>query len=276
MRIIGGHDYYDGGLAYGIDDAVTFLRNGDRRATTMEMHEVYHLPYETCGAKFGGQESRNRWERSDRHRLTSTKVRHDGRDVEHVVEHADVILCGRLYHGVHITARRGFGVSDQIEERWIWSADGLRAYARDHELELDEGREKTAKRWIGRTMRNQVDTLSRTLDQWFEPTTLGSVARDALVENRVTIAARNPLDRYPARNAANEPLDWAIDQPGLRDMGFAKAVDPYTAFQEISMWKGGVLPSDGPPIVEITDDRIKIAKAGFDHPGSFRRAKAGS
>ena len=39
------------------------------------------------------------------------------------------------------------------------------------------------------------------------------------------------------------------------------------------MWLSGVLPSNRTPIVEITDDKIKIAKHGFHHPTSFRRPK---
>lgn len=273
MRIIGGHDYYDGGLAYGIDDAVTFLRNGDRRASTREMHEVHHLPNEACGARLGPVGKREYIWRG-RHRLTGAEVRREGRTIEHVLEHADVVLCGTLHHGVHLHAREKYGCRPDIDERWIWTADGLRAYARDHDLELDEGGRADAKAHAG-YMAGRVESPLRTLDEWFAPKILEGAARAALVEARITIAFRDPLDRYPPKNAAGDPLDWAIDQPGLRQMGFAKAVDPYTAFQEISMWKGGVLPSDGPPMVEIADERIRIEKAGFHHPTSFRRAKAG-
>ena len=38
------------------------------------------------------------------------------------------------------------------------------------------------------------------------------------------------------------------------------------------MWVGGTLSSLAPKTVEITDDKIKIAKHGMDHT-SFRRPK---
>ncbi len=36
------------------------------------------------------------------------------------------------------------------------------------------------------------------------------------------------------------------------------------------MWVGGVLPRSGNPMVEITDDKVKAHKAGFDQ-WSFRK-----
>jgi hypothetical protein len=48
-------------------------------------------------------------------------------------------------------------------------------------------------------------------------------------------------------------------------------MDPFTLFQELSMFVGN-LPQPGPPMVQITDPDIKIAKHGFDK-WSFRRHK---
>ena len=93
------------------------------------------------------------------------------------------------------------------------------------------------------------------------------------MRERVTIASQNPLE-YPPQAEDQQPLAWRIDQASLAEMEFAKAVDPYTAFQEIAMWKGGVLGSDGPRTIEIVDNEIRIAKGGFHHPTSFRREKA--
>lgn len=57
----------------------------------------------------------------------------------------------------------------------------------------------------------------------------------------------------------------------LKERQFNTIVDPYTAFQELSMYLGGVLTQKGNEIVEITDDKVKIAKHGFDK-ASFRKA----
>jgi hypothetical protein len=49
-------------------------------------------------------------------------------------------------------------------------------------------------------------------------------------------------------------------------------MDPFTLFQELSMFVGGVLPRNPNPMVEITDDKVKVAKHGFDK-WSFRKHK---
>lgn len=276
MRIIGGHDYYDSGLAYGRDDAVIFLRSGDRRATTLEMHERFHLPYAYCAARIGRKDqTRARQGQFGRHELGSVETWSEGRTLRHEVSHATVILCGRLHRGVHIKTTEPYGISRGLGERWIWNADALRAFATDNGLELDEGSNGIRQGWASHEVAGggrRIDAQLQDLATWFEPVALAGPALDAFVSQRVTIASMNPLE-YPPHNQVRQALAWRIDQPSLAEMEFAKAVDPYTAFQEIAMWKGGVLPSDGPPVVEITDDKVKIAKAGFHHPTSFRRAK---
>jgi hypothetical protein len=56
----------------------------------------------------------------------------------------------------------------------------------------------------------------------------------------------------------------------LKQLGFAKALDPYSAFQELSMWIGGVLGGTSPEIVTIKDDKTLIEGHGFDNRFSFR------
>lgn len=279
MRIIGGHDYYDSGMAWGRDDTLLFLRNGDRRMSQDEMRARLHLPRAACSATLTTndpvqRERIMRFRRPTEH--TFNNVFHDR--IEHTTEVATVILCGTLRHGLHLKARQPFGISKDVDERWIWSADALRAYAADHGLGVDEGRTGTAKTWTdgaGAGVRQEVDVAVQTLDEWFEPVKLTGAAREALVTERVTIASRNPLLRHPM-DADGKIRPWRIDQDSLGEMGFAKALGPYEAFQELSMWFGGVLPRNGPPMVEITDDKVKIAKHGFHHPTSFRREKEGA
>lgn len=57
--------------------------------------------------------------------------------------------------------------------------------------------------------------------------------------------------------------------PCLKDVQFGKAFDAYTAFQELSMYLGGVMGGAHPPMVSISDKDM-AAKKGFDK-WSFRR-----
>jgi hypothetical protein len=57
--------------------------------------------------------------------------------------------------------------------------------------------------------------------------------------------------------------------PNLEDSGFQAIVDPFTAYQEIAMYMGGVLATSGNPMVTLSD-KERIAKQGFDK-WSFRK-----
>ena len=65
-----------------------------------------------------------------------------------------------------------------------------------------------------------------------------------------------------------------IVNPNLRELGFYKVIDAFTAFQEISMFIGGILGSPNKPICEIADVDILEGK-GFDKVTSFRKAPSG-
>lgn len=81
-----------------------------------------------------------------------------------------------------------------------------------------------------------------------------------------------------------EEKDWEWDKtdrshyeviietnPCLRDLSFQKVFDPFMAFQEISMYLGGVLARPDRPMLTITDD-VKAQQHGFDKH-SFRAMK---
>lgn len=61
--------------------------------------------------------------------------------------------------------------------------------------------------------------------------------------------------------------------PLLSSYRFQALMDPVTAYQEIAMYVGGVLPKPGPPMVTISDDIMRDEK-GFDEQ-SFRNVTPG-
>ncbi len=58
----------------------------------------------------------------------------------------------------------------------------------------------------------------------------------------------------------------------LRNFDFQKIVEPYTAFQELSMWVGAQARPER-PIVEISDE-VRLEAHGFDKKFSFRKPKS--
>jgi hypothetical protein len=85
-----------------------------------------------------------------------------------------------------------------------------------------------------------------------------------LIDNKVTTAL------WTQHHSAKDKLSWAIDTDKLGVYGFAKALPPVDAFQQISSWVSSTIPSGGNPTVEIKDDKIKAHKHGFDK-WSFRK-----
>lgn len=64
-----------------------------------------------------------------------------------------------------------------------------------------------------------------------------------------------------------------IINPKLNEYNFSKVVDPYSMFQEISMFIGGVLGTGQPEIVNISDKELAVKK-GFDNQ-SFKTISPG-
>jgi hypothetical protein len=277
MRLIGGRDYYDGALAMGRDESLTFVRSGDRRMSHNEVAERLGIVRKQTTMKMGSsaRPSKVAWI-THRHRgynLFTIDV--DGGSIGAYEVH--VLLAGVLRSGIVMapySARNPAGMDAPV---WIWSVEALRSYAKARGFVLEEGSSGTVKEWItrpGTNTRVYADVPTLGAIDWFEPVKLSGDVLDKVIAERITVMSLNPLSEIE-KDAGGIERPWLIDQATLGAMDFAKAVDPYGAFQEISMWKGGVIPADGNPVVTIVDDKVKIAKHGFD-AGSFRKPKAAS
>lgn len=268
MRIIGGKDYYDAGAAWGQDESVVFLRNGKRALSDIQMHAEIGLPVYHCS---GGLvppvgETNAARKRAAQGYWSLRDIEIDG--VLHRQRTGQVLLCGTLYRGLELVR------ADASHGQWFWTHDAMDAFARGHGFSLHEGDSRTGSMEFVHPLSRQrmpARTERVPLSRWFEPLVLEGLLRDAVVLAGITIASKDPSVRPPFIDDDQRP--WAVDQPTLAAMDFARALDPFTAYQEIAMWVGGVLPAPGPKMVEITDDKVKIAKAGFHHPTSFRRGK---
>jgi hypothetical protein len=262
MRIIGGHDYYDSGLAWGQDNAHVFVRSESYEIVEEDFVKNYQIPNVLLSEIVLGTEKQKYC--SVRQSDDYTINRKD-RKISFKV--AKVILCGVLYRGYRIEDSSQKYYMHDTHVHWIWTAEAFRKYLEENDLETREIRSGVEKMWSSQT-RKLEDVPVLSVDDWFKPEKLSGDCLKAILDNRITIMTFNPGKHY-----WNKPR-WDVNGSTLGEMEFAKAVDPYSAFQEISMWIGGVLPSDGNKIVEITDNKVKIEKHGFHHPTSFRREKS--
>jgi hypothetical protein len=74
------------------------------------------------------------------------------------------------------------------------------------------------------------------------------------------------LMRFSAGGDSNGVLN-----PNLKEIGFDRIKDAYTAFQDISMYLSNILIEQKP--VEKIDDKHRIEQHGFDLKESFRKTK---
>lgn len=83
-----------------------------------------------------------------------------------------------------------------------------------------------------------------------------TILKEWSIQNKITIA----LTDY-----SHEEIDI---NPNLSQLSFQKQFDPYSAYQEIEMWIGGVLTNN--EIISEISDKDKINQHGFDK-WSFRK-----
>jgi hypothetical protein len=161
------------------------------------------------------------------------------------IKNVAVAFCGKVYRGV-------LGVKGLEKSEGIWSADKARSFvAQEKNRSIGV---RTAGWW-------QRDAM--TLEKYFTPFEAPDTLRNYMIANKISILVEEQPDRH-------EESYFQVNPFTLKQLGFAKAVDPYTAFQELSMWIGGVLGGTSPEIVTIKDDKTLIEGHGFDNRFSFR------
>lgn len=261
MRIISKFkDYYDGAQGYGQDPKLVYVRE----TKAVKIDRSVALPY---------------W------RVPNAFPRTDA------AERAVIGFCGRLYP---------FYVYG-LGEKTCWTLDALisaieddiadpyRAYNRPtlekHLSDLHERGSKFRRKWVylgddrGRTPKLNQDTWAKWLDQ--DPPTLD----DAFFRY-----IKAPVYYWgPDRRDHPFQVEWfdkehlhgrawhskydrhVLVNPNLSLGGFAKIVDPWTAYQEVSMYLGNNLVEQRDPEVHVPD-KIKAESRGFGDM-SFRKRK---
>lgn len=77
------------------------------------------------------------------------------------------------------------------------------------------------------------------------------------------------FDPHVTERQGSDPITL-IRNPCLADLEFQRVLDPYTCFQNIAMFIGGVMPGRQMPMVHLTDTD-RLLKRGFDPVYGFRK-----
>jgi len=226
MRIIGKHrDYYDCGLAQGIDDEIVYVRK----------HEV--VPPHTWHDRSGEKRWRNPWWKPSKD-----------------ASFGYVGFCGKLYP----VARYWLSPS---QGKVVGDSKFYYAYTAEELVEFRERREKQTGLSVWRS-----DWL---LDAELEAFRAGPAEHvDLFREHNVPVLFAEAAVNEDCFREMNSPIRASALNPVLGDVQFTRIFDAYTAFQEISMFLGGVLGWPGNAMAEVPDEH-RFTGHGYDEQ-SFR------
>jgi len=270
MRIISKfHDYYDSAMGYGQDPTLIYKREtveyldkvkGAHFTLDKNNPNIGRLTTHIENALYG-----TGWNESLK--VYTNEYRRYGRNYADfsIPTSFMVLFCGKVYVGFEFCA----GLAPKREDMEDWTLEmGFEPNIFCYTIEQADKfikslkNKKIEKIWAqeGKTQWNRVSFRKRIEMR------LNISFGD---ENKDTIALHQHYNCPVILITVDRGPDRLIVNPCLKNWGFQRKVDPFTAFQEISMFTGGVLLRNTPKMVEIGNED-KIHKAGFDKRSSFR------
>ena len=244
MRIISKFkDYYDVVAGQGVDLTKVFTRN------TTEFKGNFPLPE---------WDQKRTWklESNVLYPKISERVYHTkhwrGGTQTHDIEYIYVLFAGKLYGGIVLKNMEcGLGTYGKIS--YYWDAESWLAKA------AEIGYTGESKAYYGKNKSTEMDEILRLL------TVKGDeVLSDWAIANKISVAVACGFFHTRERG------EWFVVDANLKDLSFQKVLDPFTAYQELEMWIGGVIGQNPEP--DEVSDAVKIQQHGFDK-WSFRKHK---
>lgn len=156
------------------------------------------------------------------------------------------LFCGQLYPCLWITVRP-YGCETPMVNTLCHTMEKFEECLNMWESDILKRRG-----WSGRTMYNRTK-------EYFNQRVSEDRIRDIHFEVKSPVLVLSQDDR------ANRVVTI---NPMLNPYGFQSIVDPFTAFQELSMYVSGVLGSEGVDMIQVSDEDMKYKK-GF-HDMSFK------
>lgn len=261
MKIIGGRDYWDSATWRDDTDRV-YKRNTEAyrleeilksQTKQPQDHAMLHACVElgvlqTVERSWGYQRSHTKFIDVDwRYQRPGEKLN---------ITHVSIFFCGELFRGASINGKTYWdeqAALDKVAEidpsynpkltRWDWGPDGKKTVF--HGLGWKEATEQQ----IEFAVQHKI---------------VSAICGYAIVK---TYLAETP------RGTEHLVADHiSLNSPWLRYNGLQTLVNPVAANQAVEMWLGRFESSER-PIVQITDDKVKRDKHGFDKM-SFKKGKS--
>lgn len=234
MRIISKfHDYYDTALGYGADPNVLYIRSEE--IVDVEPPSRTYL-YD---------------------RFTRLEF-----DVDRVV----IGFCGKLYPVLVLEETKGFNTT----YKHFYSAAEYLKYSNSFKKK-NSPTNREVKRYHYRRYNDNSKEAKQLLDRFFSGADYKQLL-DVFQEHKVPIFVRNYRKDPDIAKYRRDVHGYKLNA-NLKEYEFYRIFDSFRAFQEISMYIGGVLGVGEPNTVEISNDDMRDKK-GFNDK-SFKQVSPG-
>lgn len=233
MRIFGGHDYYDGvqgALGVSSDDPIRFIRTA-KVITQDTIRNASSRHYK----------QKTEWLPFELHFISHLSmygdINYHYRNIN--IRPFEIFFCGRYYVGY------------RVGEFLTYSFEKLCNHLRT----LDVSEEYIQKKMLPTPRKMGYPDIFSFL--------YTKQTQEWMIKNKIAVATN---DSYRSPDYSNQVVLNGYD---LGRYQFQQIMDPFTAYQKLEAYISNDLagPMDGP---DITDDKIKIQKHGFDLKTSFR------
>ena len=261
MRIVGNqkHDFYDKVLTHGFDEDLVFVRNaskfhvGTKLSDHPQEHALYYKRLATYRAPWSMRQCVSSFG------IVSHFGRGTGNDVFSVSAFV-LLFCGKVFPCVkfafgstaHFKGQSGFVYVDNAT--YVYNEHTLYQMMEKHSKEIKKYNEQ-----YSANFEKQVVPKVRT---FLEPSGIyDDDVATYLYEHKIAyMTICDSKERQVLAEVEYHPL--------LKNIGFVHHMDPFTVFQEISMFVGNT-PRDPNMMVTLTD-KEELVKKGFDN-WSFKK-----
>lgn len=251
MRIFSKyHDYYDTALSYGIDPSIIYERKDE---DITELHSTQPFLFDKLSKIY-----------SKVFDFNASRI--DNEDLQ-IISKTLILFCGKIYLCIEIVykVKNANKTIEKITERtteFVYTLNAFKKIITNHtKIDLEKN---LSDYWTSNMSNMSADKRFRLL---FEKQGTES---GAVIDLHFKLDS--PLIVMTKNVSSKSRKIFTIHKNScLKNIEFYKIVSPFEAFQELSMFIGGIMGGKSPIMIEVSD-KDRIAKHGFDK-FSFRKEK---
>lgn len=227
MRILSKFkDYYDSALAFGED------------ATLIYKRVEFIIPLNKLDIDWL-KELRKKEPNVSRHTEYNGLSR--GHRFEDISESFIIGFCGKLYPCIHLKISAS-------KEVYAYSYDEVISFLKKYKLHKTLEDFEEDDNWFWNSKKNLIDFFNLKADDF----------------QKFFLESKTPVFKIDFNGGKRENEPRVILNPQLDEVSFVRVIDPFTAYQELSMYIGGVLGINEPETIEISDKMMR-QKKGFNN-----------